>query len=299
MKSRIKTSAATIAGVVFAIVFVCAGLLIPKALLAKQENGFVGKSTTIGTPITTEVVVTPLPTRPPEGAHELDEDRLYFLVEFMSGLDLNEMPLREPLPQELNMEVAVGKAREELDLMIGYGAIPEIGAARLRLVEARLYGAAGMNALVGGAAEPEWPSGVWKIDFDDAGGDGLVSSVICDSQTGLILSVWLDKVTDAFSASDCYSFLMRYAEYLGCGGRSFQCVFTGMDLIGYVVEANGAWLSMRQVGDEWNIRIAGDYTAISMPTPAATARPTPTPTATPIPTPTPTPAPAGEQESAG
>ena len=58
------------------------------------------------------------------------------------------------------------------------------------------YGAGGVTAAIGESTEPEWPSGVWRIDFDDAGGDGLVCSTLCDSLTGLILSVWLDKVTD-------------------------------------------------------------------------------------------------------
>ena len=100
------------------------------------------------------------------------------------------------------------------------------------------YGAGGVTAAIGESTEPEWPSGVWRIDFDDAGGDGLVCSTLCDSLTGLILSVWLDKVTDDFTAADCYSFLRRYAEYLSYGGISFQCVFTGMNLCGYIIETN-------------------------------------------------------------
>lgn len=290
MKRSFKNTAATVIGVIFALAFIGAGILIPKALLAEQEAGYIGIKARSGVPITTEGVVTPLPTRPPEEVHALDETQLYFLVEFMSGLDLNEMPLREPIPQELSMEEAVDKARDEIDLMIGYGAIPEIGAARLRLVEARLYGSAGMTAVVGGSTEPEWPSGVWRIDFDDAGNGELICSVFCDSQTGLILSTWLDKVSDAYSAADCYSFLMHYAEYLGCGGSSFNCSYFGMEVHGYVAETNGVWLSMRQVGDQWSIGVAGNAASFYMPTPAITPEPTLTPFALPTGLPTPTPA---------
>ncbi len=275
MSGKRKRLAATLSGIILALAFVFAGLIIPKALLAKQENEYIGKREMNGSPTVPAEAPIPSATRPPRLFHSLGPAELHSLVGLLDDYRMGELALREPYASELSMEEAADRALDELSALIGYGAVPDLGTARLRLRSAELHGIGSYRRETDG-----WPSGLWLLTFEDISGDEKCS-IACDSQTGLIFSISFGAEIGGLSAADCYSMLMHYAEYFGLSGYGFICNHGDA----YYAECSGIVFSLRTLADRCELRLFSIDPSVPLPTNTPTVYPTPAPTATPTPAP--------------
>ena len=224
MKKTTKSVLFTILGIVGALLFIIAGWMIPIKMLSRQEDSYVLRELkySIDNAVDDTGTQHELPIN--EGivsdSKKADLNMIAYALDFYTqNPDL--YVVREPYNNELSMEDADKKAREELEKMILYKILPDVGVNHLQLKSAELRGFSGKEgfSIIGGTA---WPSGFWFISFESGSGD-VSCSVVCDSQTGIIYSVGFSSDVYTVTDVDCYPMLFRFAAYLGTDGINYIC----------------------------------------------------------------------------
>lgn len=285
MKGKNNAMTASVLGVALALVFVLAGLAIPMTLLKKQEAGYLGMQTRSTARPT--AYAAPDPTPLPQAPHMVSEEDLARYHGLLTCYKYSDLALREPGMFELSMEQAAETARAELGILIDLGAVPELGTGSFRLRSAELYG---LTEIKGEAEKFVFPPamGVWVMNFLVTGGE---YSLVCDSQTGLILSVEYSEPEGA-DAAECFCRLMRFFEYYGAAAYE-NSVYCESDVMGRFRAASPfAVCSLIRLNNGWRMQLSDWDDIAPWPTPVPTAVqgavtvPSVTPTP-PEPTPTP------------